>query len=94
MFIFFLLSLKIALEKEQGQKARLEAEASSLQNERREVNKELESRIQELEGKCTARETELEATKEKQVSHDQAAKRAIAALQKEMTLRIDQVQLL
>ena len=44
-----------------------------------------------LQDKCLIHDTELQKAKEKQLSHDQAAKKAIAALEKEMALRVDQV---
>ena len=44
-----------------------------------------------MEDRIKETSEELVATQEKLQAHDQAAKRAIAALQKEMALRVDQV---
>lgn len=44
-----------------------------------------------MEQKLQEKTEEFDASKEKLHAHDQAAKRAIAALQKEMALRVDQV---
>ena len=44
-----------------------------------------------MEQKLQDKTEEFDASKEKLHAHDQAAKRAIAALQKEMALRVDQV---
>ena len=44
-----------------------------------------------MEQKLQEKIEEFDALKEKLHAHDQAAKRAIAALQKEMALRVDQV---
>lgn len=78
------------LEKEQGN---LNAEISKLQlsEGESEENEALRKNNQELEDKLTETSEELGATQEKLQAHDQAAKRAIAALQKEMALRVDQV---
>ena len=60
------------------------------QNEGVVVTK-LKKKVEELEEKCNKLSEESENAKEKLVAHDGAAKRAITALQKEMTLRVDQV---
>lgn len=52
----------------------------------------LEKIVSELEKDCEKFQTEKDAAKEKLAAHDVAAKRAITALQKEMTLRVDQVR--
>ena len=76
------------LEKERDN---LNAEISKLQLVGSEENETLKNSNQELEDKLQERTKELDETKEKLQSHDQAAKKAIAALQKEMALRVDQV---
>ena len=78
------------LEKEQST---LNAELSKLQlsESNNEENDALRKSNQELEDKLKETSEELDATQEKLQAHDQAAKRAIAALQKEMALRVDQV---
>ena len=91
--IVFLLRVRDTnkdLEKEHGY---LNAELSKLQlsESKSEENDALKTRNQELEDKLKETSEELVATQEKLQSHDQAAKRAIAALQKEMALRVDQV---
>lgn len=68
----------------------LNAEVAKLQLGGNEEN-ELKKSNQELQDKLHERSEELDETKEKLQAHDQAAKRAIAALQKEMALRVDQV---
>ena len=52
----------------------------------------LEKVVSELEKDCEKFQKERDAAKEKLAAHDVAAKRAITALQKEMTLRVDQVR--
>ena len=53
----------------------------------------LEKIVSELEKDCEKFQKERDAAKEKLAAHDVAAKRAITALQKEMTLRVDQVRI-
>ena len=89
----FALSLRIKdinghLEREQSN---LNAEVSKLQVSGSEENETLRKANRELEDKLQERTEELDVSKEKLQAHDQAAKRAIAALQKEMALRVDQV---
>lgn len=69
----------------------LSLNVSQLQVNGREETKELKKSRQEFEDELKKRTEELTECKEKLHAHDQAAKRAIAALQKEMELRIDQV---
>lgn len=69
----------------------LSLNVSQLQVNGREEIKELKKSRQEFEDELKKRTEELTECKEKLHAHDQAAKRAIAALQKEMELRIDQV---
>lgn len=91
--VAFLLRVKDInndLEKEQGT---LNAELSKLKlsESNNEENDALRKSNQELEDKLNETSEELSATQDKLQAHDQAAKRAIAALQKEMALRVDQV---
>ena len=90
VFFFRVKDLNNELEKEQGN---LNAELSKLQlsESNSEENDALRKSSQELEDKLKETSEELVATQEKLQAHDQAAKRAIAALQKEMALRVDQV---
>ena len=76
------------LEKEHGT---LSTEVSKLKLNESEENERLKNNIREVESKFQECLQELDASKEKLQAHDQAAKRAIAALQKEMALRVDQV---
>lgn len=76
------------LEKERNS---LTAEAAKLQLDGSEEIEKLRETNKELEDKLCDQSKELDETKEKLQAHDQAAKRAIAALQKEMALRVDQV---
>lgn len=69
----------------------LSLNVSQLQVNSSEETKELKKSRQEFEDELKKRTEELTECKEKLHAHDQAAKRAIAALQKEMELRIDQV---
>lgn len=69
----------------------LSLNVSQLQVNGSEEIKELKKSRQEFEDELKKRTEELTECKEKLHAHDQAAKRAIAALQKEMELRIDQV---
>lgn len=69
----------------------LSLNVSQLQVNGSEETKELKKSRQEFEDELKKRTEELTECKEKLHAHDQAAKRAIAALQKEMELRIDQV---
>ncbi|XP_074613266.1 coiled-coil domain-containing protein 186-like [Acropora palmata] len=69
----------------------LSLSVSQLQVNGIEETKELKKSRQEFEDELKKRTEELTECKEKLHAHDQAAKRAIAALQKEMELRIDQV---
>lgn len=69
----------------------LTAEAAKLQLDGSEEIEKLRETNKELEDKLCDQSKELNETKEKLQAHDQAAKRAIAALQKEMALRVDQV---
>lgn len=69
----------------------LSLDISQLQVNGSEETKELKKSRQEFEDELKKRTGELTECKEKLQAHDQAAKRAIAALQKEMELRIDQV---
>ena len=69
----------------------LSLDISQLQVNGSEETKELKKSRQEFEDELKKRTEELTECKEKLQAHDQAAKRAIAALQKEMELRIDQV---
>lgn len=62
-----------------------------LSEDESEENELLKKSNQELDDKLKETTEELNATKKKLQDHDQAAKRAIAALQKEMALRVDQV---
>lgn len=73
------------------EKSNLTAEISRLQVSENEESETLRKANQEFEQKLQERTEELDTTKEKLQAHDQAAKRAIAALQKEMALRVDQV---
>ena len=77
----------------ESEKGNLNAEILKLQlsEGESEENELLKKSNQELEDKLKETEEELVATKKKLQDHDQAAKRAIAALQKEMALRVDQV---
>ena len=76
------------LEKERDN---LNAEVSKSQLNGIETNEALKNSNKELEDKLCKRTEELDESKEKLQAHDHAAKRAIAALQKEMALRVDQV---
>ncbi|XP_067035923.1 coiled-coil domain-containing protein 186-like isoform X1 [Acropora muricata] len=69
----------------------LSLNVSQLQVNGSEETKELKKSRQQFEDELKKRTEELTECKEKLHAHDQAAKRAIAALQKEMELRIDQV---
>lgn len=70
---------------------KLSLDISQLQVSGSEETEELKKSRQEFEDELKKRTEELTECKEKLQAHDQAAKRAIAALQKEMELRIDQV---
>ena len=54
----------------------------------------LEEVVSELEAECKKVQEERDAIKEKLGAHDIAAKRAITALQKELSTRIEQVYML
>lgn len=69
----------------------LNAEISNLQLNGDEETETLKKNNQDLDDTLQKRTGELVESKEKLQAHDQAAKRAIAALQKEMALRVDQV---
>lgn len=69
----------------------LNAEISNLQLNGDEETETLKKNNQDLEDTLQKRTGELVELNEKLQAHDQAAKRAIAALQKEMALRVDQV---
>lgn len=73
------------------EQSNLNAEVSRLQVSGNEESETLRKANQELEQKLQEKTEEFDASKEKLHAHDQAAKRAIAALQKEMALRVDQV---
>ncbi|KAL9983864.1 hypothetical protein ACROYT_G006107 [Oculina patagonica] len=77
----------------ESEKGNLSAEILKLQlsEDESEENELLKKSNQELDDKLKETTEELNATKKKLQDHDQAAKRAIAALQKEMALRVDQV---
>ena len=93
MFIVTLPRVKGVNDELEREKGNLNAEIAELQlNEAKsEENEQLKTSNRELEDKLTETTEELNATKKKLQDHDQAAKRAIAALQKEMALRVDQV---
>ena len=90
VLLFRVKNINNDLEKEQSN---LNAEISKLQLSESETEEieALRKSNQELEDKLKETSEELVATQEKLQAHDQAAKRAIAALQKEMALRVDQV---
>lgn len=73
------------------ERVNLNAEILKLQLNGSEEREVLKKSKLDLENELHKRTEELTEAKEKLQAHDQAAKRAIAALQKEMALRVDQV---
>ena len=92
MISFVFLRLKDSNNELEKERNSLTAEAAKLQLDGSEEIEKLRETNKELEDKLCDQSKELDETKEKLQAHDQAAKRAIAALQKEMALRVDQVR--
>ena len=92
MISFIFLRLKESNNELEKERNSLTAEAAKLQLDGSEEIEKLRETNKELEDKLCDQSKELDETKEKLQAHDQAAKRAIAALQKEMALRVDQVR--
>ena len=89
--LFLQLRVKETNDELEKERDNLNTEISKLKLGGSEENETLRKSNQELEDKLQGRSEELVEAKEKLQAHDQAAKRAIAALQKEMALRVDQV---
>ena len=92
MISFIFLRLEESNNELEKERNSLTAEAAKLQLDGSEEIEKLRETNKELEDKVCDQSKELDETKEKLQAHDQAAKRAIAALQKEMALRVDQVR--
>lgn len=92
MISFIFLRVKESNNELEKERNSLTAEVAKLQLGGSEEIEKLRETNKELEEKLCDQSKELDETKEKLQAHDQAAKRAIAALQKEMALRVDQVR--
>ena len=91
LYVFYAFRVKESSNEWAQERVNLNAEILKLQLNGSEEREVLKKSKLDLENELHKRTEELTEAKEKLQAHDQAAKRAIAALQKEMALRVDQV---